>query len=46
MNIGAEIIIKTTNQSGKIVGQSKGLWIVEMSNGTTTTYPTNKLKIK
>lgn len=43
--IGEKVIIKATNQSGKVIGFSKGLWIVELSNGQTSTYPTNKLKI-
>ena len=44
MQIGDKVEIKSTNQKGKIIGQAKGVWIVEMFNGLTTQLPTNKLK--
>lgn len=44
MEITDKVIIKETNQKGKIIGRAKGLWIVELCNGLTKAYPTNKLK--
>lgn len=44
MGIGSNITIKATNQKGVIIGQAKGFWIVELSNGNTTLLATNKLK--
>ena len=45
MNIGDKVEIKATQQKGKIVGQVKGQWLVEMCNGRTTLLPTNKMKV-
>ena len=43
--IGSKIVIKSTNQVGKVIGQAKGLWIIELFNGNTAALPTKKLKL-